>query len=58
MVYSLPFPCLIAALWREERMMPITGATPQADIGAVISPRPHGYLKDIQMKVRKLPNIC
>lgn len=30
MVYSLPY--LITALWREERMVPMTDATLQADI--------------------------
>lgn len=30
------FPCLIAALGKEGRMMPITDVTFQADIGAVM----------------------
>ena len=53
-----PFPCLIAVLGREVRMMPITDVTFQADIAALISPRSPEYLKDIQMKVHKLTNAC
>lgn len=52
------FPCLIAILGREVRMMPITDVTFQADIAALISPRSPEYLKDIQMKVHKLTNAC
>lgn len=44
------FPCLIAVLGRQVRMMPITDATLQADIESIISPRSHGHLKDIQVE--------
>lgn len=51
-------PCLIAALGRKVRMIPITDVTLQADIGSIIAPRSPGYLKDIQMKVHKLTKVC
>ena len=52
------FLCLIAALGREVRTMPITDVTFQADIETLISPRSPEDLRDIQMKVHKLTNVC
>lgn len=56
MVYNLPFLALL--LHWGVRMVPITDVTFQADIGVKISSRSRGYLKDIQMKVHKLTNVC